>query len=71
MGMFHFQHLQEVKQSYIQHLFDTLFYCKYTLYATFCFFLHGIYPDIYTKEGSATLRFILSQIDNKMKKSSS
>jgi hypothetical protein len=65
--MFSFQHLQEVKQSYFEHLQDTLSYCKYTLYATFCFFLHGIYPDIYTKEGSTTLRLILSKIDEKTK----
>lgn len=47
-----FKHLQDVDQSYFEHLKDSLYYCYLSLKASYYFLLHGIYPDIYTSAGS-------------------
>lgn len=43
---FHFKHLNTVKQSYTDHMKDSLFYSLVCLKLGIFFFIHGIYPDI-------------------------
>jgi len=63
-----FKHLEDVKQTYFEHFRDALYYSFLSLQASVYFLIHGVYPDIFIKSGSATIFNINGQIINKYKK---
>lgn len=50
--MFHIQHLQENNQSYFQHMKDAFSLAGKSFLATISFFVHGVFPMIFTHTGS-------------------
>ena len=60
-----FKHLQQVKQNYFRHFYDALKYSMLSLKASYYFFIHAIYPDVYITSGSETIDFIKKHIDFK------
>ena len=42
-----FNHLTIVNQTYFQHFRDALFYSAVCFKLAFCFFVHGLYPDVF------------------------
>ena len=61
-------HLQFAKQTYIGHLKDSFYYSFRSFKASFYFFIHGIFPDIYTYTGSEEIydlnNIIIEKYDN-------
>lgn len=47
-----FKHLSFANQTYFQHFCDSIKYSSMSFKASFCFFVHSIWPDIYIKSGS-------------------
>jgi len=47
-----FSHLRLVKQSYFEHFFDAISYSFMAFKASFCFFVHSIWPDLFEFDGS-------------------
>ncbi len=62
-----FQHLEDINQTYFQHFQDAFYYSINSLKASIYFFIHGIYPDIFTSAGSDTIFNINGQIIEKYK----
>ena len=42
-----FEHLKIVNQTYFEHFKDSIYFSFKALKASFCFFIHAIYPDIF------------------------
>lgn len=62
-----FYHLLKVRQSYKAHFKDALYYSQLSLQASYYFFMHALYPDIYTNHGSNTIGFLNHIIQKKLK----
>jgi hypothetical protein len=60
-----FQHLKLAKQSYIQHFYDSFTYGCMAVKASFYFFVHSLYPDIYEWNGSSQIQFMNTLLQNK------
>lgn len=60
-----FKHLQQLKQNYFNHFYDALKYSILSLRASYYFFIHALYPDVYVTNGSETIDFIKKLIDYK------
>jgi hypothetical protein len=63
-----FQHLQDKKITYFQHLQQSIELAKKTLLATIIFIIHGIYPDILVESGSKILKDNLNKISSESQK---
>lgn len=63
-----FRHLQDINQTYLEHLKDSLWYSLFSLRACIVFLIHGIYPDIFETEGSDTIFHISGMIHEKYNK---
>ena len=63
-----FRHLDEIRQSYIEHMKDALTYSFMAGKATICFFIHAIYPDIMICDGSETIRSLYLLIEEKKRR---
>jgi hypothetical protein len=50
--MTHFKHLEEVDQTYSQHLKDAMKYSWVSFKSSFFFFFHGLVPCLYEHNGS-------------------
>ena len=61
-------HLIKVRQPYKVHFKDALYYSMLSLKASYYFFVHAIYPDIYTNHGSNTINFLNYVIKKKIQK---
>ncbi len=64
-----FQHLKEVKQNYIEHFFNAMLYSFLSLKASFYFFIHAIWPDIFQIDGSRQILYLYNKLygTNKIK----
>lgn len=60
-----FRHLDYVNQNYSEHLKDSMSYSWESLKGSFYFFCHGIYPDIFEKNGSETIHFLDERLQKK------
>lgn len=63
-----FEHLEDINQTYFDHLKDAIYYSFKSFQAGIYFLIHGLYPDIFTKTGSAIIFDVNSQINGKYKK---
>jgi hypothetical protein len=61
-------HLDDVKQTYFEHLNDTLNYSITSFYAGIIFALHGIFPDLFVFTGSFTIAKLNNILVEKKKK---
>ncbi len=50
-----FNHLILNEQTYFSHFKNSMLYSYISLKASFYFFIHGIYPDIFEFNGSKTI----------------
>ena len=60
--MFKFKHLKDVNMTYKNHLKESMRYSFKALQSSYYFFIHGIYPDIYTYNGSTNTKKLLLEI---------
>ncbi len=60
-----FRHLNDIRQSYIEHMRDALTYSFMAGKATICFLIHAIYPDFLVCDGSETIRSLYLLIEDK------
>jgi hypothetical protein len=63
-----FIHLKQVNQSYVEHFYDGITYCGISLRASFYFFIHSLWPDLYEFDGSATIKELNAILDEKKQK---
>lgn len=63
-----FKHLAFANQSYFQHFRDAIKYSYMSFKASFCFFVHSIWPDIYIKSGSEIVHELSDIIKEKYTK---
>lgn len=63
-----FKHLSFANQSYFQHFCDAIKYSFMSFKASFCFFVHSIWPDIYIKSGSEIVHELSGIIKEKYTK---
>lgn len=61
-----FNHLKSVRQNYIEHLSDSMNYSWKSLKSSFYFFCHGLYPDIFEKNGSKNIHNLNNLIQDKL-----
>ena len=54
--MSQFKHLQELNITYTEHFKNSMSYSIQSLKASFYFFIHAIYPDVYLTNGSNTIK---------------
>ena len=66
--MVYFKHLEKVKQTYIEHFFDSIVYFFYSIKASYFFLVHSLYPDFYETSGSTEIRNLHMKILDKYKK---
>jgi len=45
-------HLDDIKETYVEHLIDTLKYSFMSFSASVIFFIHGVFPDYLVSNGS-------------------
>jgi hypothetical protein len=50
------QHLTETNTTYIEHMQHAFYYSVRSLQASIMFFIHGIFPDIFTYSGSNIIK---------------
>jgi len=63
-----FNHLKHVKQSYLEHFQDSSTYCYISLKASFYFFIHALWPDMYECNGSETISELNKILNEKKRK---
>ena len=61
-------HLQKVKQGYYEHFFDAIYYCGISLKASFYFFIHSLFPDLFEFDGSNTIKQLNNILEKKKQK---
>ncbi len=61
------QHLQQAKQSYTEHLKDSLHYSFISFKSAFYFLAHGINPNILTTNGSSEIYKLNHELQTKIK----
>lgn len=64
---FHFKHLTVVKQNYKDHIKDSFYYGIVCFKLSVCFFIHGLYPDLF-EHTSVELSQLLTLIKMKYNK---
>jgi len=60
-----FTHLNRVKQDYWSHCFDAMSYSFIAFKASFYFFVHSIYPDLFEFDGSREIENLNSILISK------
>ena len=58
-------HLEDIKQTYSQHLFGALFYSCQSFAAGCIFILHGFFPDYCVNTGSTIIQSLNSNLQEK------
>ena len=66
--MIKFHHLDQVNQTYLTHFYDAISYSYISMKASFCFFVHSIYPDLFEYEGSQLIENLNNILIEKKKK---
>lgn len=65
-----FPHLKKAKQTYSQHLLDSLYFSFQSFKASIIFLIHGIYPELYEFEGGFIIKHLNKIIEYKKLKMS-
>lgn len=63
--MYMSNHLQKVKQGYYEHFLDSICYCGISLKASFYFFIHSLFPDVFEFDGSNTIKQLNNILEEK------
>ena len=63
-----FNHLDFANQSYLEHFTDSIKYCGRSIKASFFFFIHAFWPDIFTQSGSNCIHNLSETIQYKYNK---
>ena len=63
-----FEHLVFANQSYFEHFKDSIKYSGQSFKASFMFFCHAFWPDIFQQSGSITIRELNDTIVEKYEK---
>jgi hypothetical protein len=58
-------HLEDVKQTYFEHLIDSLKYATISFSAGVIFIIHGLFPDILNYAGSELINNLNILLENK------
>ena len=58
-------HLEDVKQTYFEHMKSAFSYAVLSFYAGTIFIIHGIFPDILIYDGSYTISLLEEILKNK------
>jgi hypothetical protein len=53
-----FKHLERINKGYFEHFFHAMSYCFISLSASFYFFIHAIYPDVFEFDGSRQIKYL-------------
>jgi hypothetical protein len=53
-----FTHLKQINKGYVEHFLHAMSYCFISLSASFYFFIHAIYPDVFVFDGSKQIRYL-------------
>jgi hypothetical protein len=53
-----FKHLERINKGYFEHFVHAMSYCFISLSASFYFFIHAIYPDVFEFDGSRQIRYL-------------
>jgi len=61
-----FKHLREVNMTYFDHMKFSLFLSFTFVKASFCAFIHAIYPDILVTSSTDTLELLNIEMKKKM-----
>jgi len=61
-----FNHLDTVGQTYTEHFSDSMSYSFESFKGSFYFFIHAIYPDVFTTAGSSTILNLSENIEYKL-----
>lgn len=67
--MTRFIHLQILNVSYTKHFKHSMYYSFQSLKSSYYFFVHAIYPDYYTTNGSTTIKQLNETINGNSKRS--
>lgn len=59
-----FHHLQNINQTYLQHLRNAIGYSMSCQKASIIFMVHALYPDWFVDNGSNVVRNLLKQISD-------
>jgi hypothetical protein len=66
--MFEFNHLDKVKQTYLEHFCEGMTYSFMSLRASCYFFVHSLNPDLFEFDGSMQIEKLNKELmDKKMK----
>lgn len=68
MNKYYFKHLEKYNQTYLEHLADAFHYSYLSLKSCILFFIHGIYPDIFTYTGSENIGYLNNLLKHKKNK---
>jgi hypothetical protein len=61
-----FYHLIKIKQGYINHFYDAFSYGCHSLQASFYFFIHALYPDLFDLKGSQKIFYLNNVLRKKI-----
>ena len=64
-----FTHLKMLNVSYTKHFKHSMYYSFQSLKSSYYFFVHAIYPDFYTTNGSTTIKKLHETINGNSKRS--
>jgi len=67
-NIFRSSHLLKVKQTYIEHLYDALYYSYLSFKASICFFIHSLFPDLFEFDGSRIVKELNNILEEKKAK---
>ena len=63
-----FRHLEDIEQTYFEHMKDALTYSFMAGKAMICFMIHAIHPELFVCDGSDTIRSLHLFIEDKKRK---
>lgn len=61
-----FSHLIKIKQGYASHFHDAFSYSCHALQASFYFFIHALYPDLFEVKGSQKIFYLNDMLRKKI-----
>lgn len=60
--VFKYKHLISINQTYSQHFLNAMSYSLLSQKASILFFIHAVYPDTFTDDGSKTIKSLYDKI---------
>jgi hypothetical protein len=57
-------HLQNINQTYIEHMRNAMSYAFLSQKASLVFLIHALYPDVFVDDGSKTIRILQDKLSS-------